>query len=40
LENLPPILAGVAMMGIGARLLAEPPEVTSHPSDLAASVAA
>jgi len=40
LENLPPILAGVAMMGIGARLLAERPEVTSHSSDLAASVAA
>jgi hypothetical protein len=40
LENLPPILAGVAMIGIGARLLAERPEVTSHASDLAASVAA
>jgi hypothetical protein len=40
LENLPPILAGVAMIGIGARLLAERPEPASHPAGVAAPAAA
>lgn len=40
LENLPPILAGVAMMGIGARLMTERSEVSHQRADVAAPAAA
>jgi hypothetical protein len=40
LENLPPILAGVAMLGVGTHLMSEPPEVTRRPADMAAQAAA
>ena len=40
LENLPPILAGIVMAGIGARLMTERPQMTRHAADVARPAAA